>query len=84
MKKIELGMLRGIKSTVKLTGERRTPDKAYNTIDRFTHERRTEAGQGYIISKCKTCKMAICYICGFCKNLNCTDHFCIDKIEAKS
>ena len=29
----ENGMLRGIKSTVKLTGERRTPDEAYSGMD---------------------------------------------------
>jgi hypothetical protein len=80
----ELGTLRVIKSTAKRTQDARTPDEAYNTIDRFTHERRTEAGQGYIIPLCKKCKTPACYICGFCKNLHCTDHFCIDKSEAKS
>jgi hypothetical protein len=80
----ENGMLRGIKSTFKLTGERRTPDEAYNPMTRTKHELRTEAGQAYIIPLCKNCKTPACYICGFCKNLNCKNHFCIDKNEAKS
>ena len=80
----ENGMLRVIKSTAKLTQDARTPDEAYNTMNRFTHERRTEAGQSYIIPLCKKCKTPACYICGFCKNLNCKNHFCIDKSEAKS
>ena len=80
----ELGTLRVIKSTVSEALQARNPDEAYNTMNRTKHEIRTEAGQGYIIPICKKCKTPVCYICGFCKNLHCTDHFCIDKSEAKS